>query len=83
MSGWSKFRDLVPLLPSRGLPLGTKGRFYPECVCSIMLFESETWPVKEEDMIKLERNNAKMVRLMCNVRPEDRISAKELTTKIE
>ena len=34
-------------------------------------------------MIWLERNDAKMVRWMCSVRPEDRISAEELGTKLE
>ena len=32
-SGWSKFRDLVPLLTSRGF----KGRLFSVCVCSLVL----------------------------------------------
>ena len=31
-SGWTKSRDLVPLLASRGLPLGAKGRLESTCV---------------------------------------------------
>ena len=34
-----------------------------------MLYDSETWPVKEEDVIKLKRNDARMATLMYNVRP--------------
>ena len=45
-SGRSKFRDLVPLLASKGLPLGAKDRLYSAYVPSIMLYESETWTVK-------------------------------------
>ena len=50
-NGWSNFRDLVPLIPSRCLPLGAKGRLY--FMRSLMLYGSETWPVKEEDGIRL------------------------------
>ena len=70
--GWCKFRYLVPLLASRGFPLWAKDRLYG----------SETWPVKEEDVIKLEKNDVWMVRQMCNVRSEDRISAEELRTRL-
>ena len=43
-------RNLVPLLTSRGLPLGAKGRLYSTYVCSVMLSESETLPIKVEDL---------------------------------
>ena len=59
----------MPLLACRGLPLGTKCRFYYACVRSVMLYDSETWPVKEEDVIKLKRNDARMATWMYNVRP--------------
>ena len=78
MSGCSKFRGVVPLLASRGLSLGAKARLYSACMHSIMLYWGKRWPSKEEDVIRLERNDARMVRWKCNVKPEDRISAKEL-----
>ena len=61
-SGWCKFRYLVPLLAGRGFPLEAKGRLYSACVQSVMLYGSETWPVKEENVIRLERNDVWMVR---------------------
>ena len=73
-SGWSKFRDLVPLLANRGFPLGAKGRLNSACVNSIMLYGGETWPNKEEGEIRLEKNYARMVRWICNIR-SDKISA--------
>ena len=79
-SGWCKFRGLVHLLASRGLPSGAKGRLCFVCVLSLMLYGSETWPVKEEDVVRPERNDESMVRWMGNVRPEDSISAEELRT---
>ena len=67
------------MLASRGLPLGPKSR-YSAFVCGIMLYGSQTWPVKEED-VRLERNDARMVRWMCNIRPEDRVFGEELKAR--
>ena len=61
-NGWCKFRDLVLLLASRGLPLGAKGRLYFARVCSVMLYRNKTSPVKEKDLIRLEKNDTWMVR---------------------
>ena len=55
-SEWSMFRDLVSLLASGGFPVGAKG-IYSACARSIKLYGIETWPVKEEDEIRLERND--------------------------
>ena len=56
-NGWCKFRDSLPFLASQGFPLPAKDRFY---MCRT-LYRSETWPVKEEDVIKLERNDVRML----------------------
>ena len=60
-----------------------KVRLYSTCVCSIMSYGSETSPVKEEYGIRLERDDARMVRWMCSIRPERRISAGELKTRLK
>ena len=49
--------------------LRVKGRLYSAYVRSIMLYGSETCLVKE-DVIRLEKDDARMVRCVCNVRPE-------------
>lgn len=49
-SGWSMFRDLVPLLAIRSLSLGPKCRLHT-CVCSIILYVGEVWSVKQDDVI--------------------------------
>ena len=72
------------MLSNRGFPLGAKGRFaYFAWARSLMLYGSETWPSKEEDAIRPERNNESMVRWVCNVRPEVSIFVEELRTKLE
>ena len=71
----------MPLLTSRGLPSGANGILYFErCV---MLIGRETWPVKVENVVRLARNGARMVRWMCKVRPEDRIYAEELRARLK
>ena len=81
-SGWSKFRELVPLLASKGLSLASKGRLYQACVRSVMLYASETWPLKEEDLARLERNDASMVRWMCRVKLNDHIPSRVLRDRL-
>ena len=81
-SGWNKFRDLVPLLASKGLSLAAKGRLYQACVRSVMLYASETWPVKEEDLSRLERNDNSMLRWMCRVKLSDHVSSKDLRCRL-
>ena len=43
-----------------------------------MLYGSENQPVKEEIVIRLVRNDARMVKWMSNVRSEYKSSAEEL-----
>ena len=55
-SEWSKFRGLVNFLARTDLSIGARERRYSAIVRSVMLYRSETWPVKEEDVIRLEGN---------------------------
>ena len=71
-NGWRKFRDLLPLLEARGLSLLVKGRIYDACVRSAMVYASETWAIKEEDIQRLKRAEMRMVRWMCGVSPNDK-----------
>ena len=73
----------MPLLANRGLLLGAKDRLYSACVLSVMLYGKETWPVKEEDVNRLERNDVTMVRWMCKVMAEDMIFADEPRTRLK
>lgn len=56
----SKFRDLVPLLTSGGLPLGKK-TFYSGKGRVLLLYDNKSRSVKEEDVIRL-RNDTQLVR---------------------
>src|SRR4029077_8627143 len=65
---WQKFRELAPILTSRGVSLKLKGLLYKACVQSIMIYASERWPMKVEDTRRLERAERMMVRWMCGVK---------------
>ena len=45
---------------------------YRSCVKSAMLYESETWRLRETDLAILRRTERAMVRLMCGVKLVDR-----------
>ncbi|XP_057294790.1 uncharacterized protein LOC130623337 [Hydractinia symbiolongicarpus] len=81
-SAWKKFRELLPLLTSRVLSIELKGRLYESCVRSVMLYGSETWAVKQENLDRLERNDMRMVRWMCNASLRDRKSSDELRSSL-
>ena len=80
--GWSKFRQLAPVLTSRGASLKVKGKVYRTCVQRVMVYGSETWPMKVEDVQRLERAERMMVRWMCGVRLRNRIASEELNSRL-
>jgi len=47
-----------------------------------MLQGSETWPVRKENEVALQRSEMRMVRWMCNVKVKDRVPSKELREKL-
>ena len=55
-SGWNKFRELLPLLTTKAISLKVKGELYAACVRSLMLYGSETWPIKVEESQRLHGN---------------------------
>jgi len=76
--GWNKFRQLLPLLTNRDISLIRRGRLYSSCVRSSMLHGSETWSVRKENEVALQRAQMRMVRWICNVKVKDRVPSKEL-----
>ena len=79
---WAKFRELAPILTSRGASLKVKGEVYRACVQRVLVYGSETWPMKGEDMQRLERTERMMVRWMCGVSLRERKSSSELNRRL-
>jgi len=59
--GWNKFSQLVPLLTKKDISLIVRGRLYSSCVRSSMLHGSETWSVRKENEVALQRAEIRMV----------------------
>ena len=51
-TGWLKFRELSGLLIGKGMSVKSKGTIYTTCIRPAMLYGSETWPTKIEDIRK-------------------------------
>ena len=49
---------------------------------SSMFRRSETWPVRKENEVALQRAEVRMVRWMCGVRLQDRIASKGLRERL-
>ena len=56
------------MLSSKRFSLKTKGMFYRSCVRSAMLYGSETWCLRENEMAILRRTERVMVRAMCGAK---------------
>ena len=80
---WKKFRELLPILTSRVLSMKKKGFLYQSCIRSVMLYGSETWPIKEVDVGRLQRTDRSMMRWMAGVRLQDRKSSAELLSRFD
>src|SRR5213083_144136 len=66
------------LLTARGASLRVKGKIYRECVQRVLVYGSETWPMKVNDMQRLVRTENSMVRWMSGVTLKDRRPSEEL-----
>jgi len=69
---------MVPLLTDMDISLIMRGRLYSSCVQSSMLHGSETWPVRKENVVALQRAEMSMVRWMCGVKVKERVPSKDL-----
>ena len=61
-TGWLKFRELSGLLIGKGMSVRSKGIIYTTCIRPAMLYGSETWPTKIEDIRKIHRSEMRMLR---------------------
>ena len=75
---WSKFKELGGLLMKKDVPLKLKGKIYAACVRSTMTYGSETWPIKVDEIKRLERTEMRMVRWMCGVSLPERRRSEDL-----
>ena len=73
-TGWLKFRELSGVLIGKGMSLKSKGIIYTTCIRPAMLYGSETWAIKIEDIRKMQRSEMRMLRWMTGVSLSERKS---------
>ena len=73
-TGWLKFRELSGLLIGKGTSLRAKGIIYTTCIRPVMLYGSDVWPTKIEDIRKIQRSEMRMLRWMTGVSLSERKS---------
>ena len=66
--GWVKFRECRELLNSKRFLLKRKGMVYWSYVRLAMLYGSERWCLRENEMAILRRTERAMVRAMCGAK---------------
>ena len=66
--GWVKFKECRELLTSKRFLLKIKGMVYRSCVRSAILYGSETWCLRENEMAILRKTERAMVRAMCGAK---------------
>ena len=76
--GWIKFRECGELLYGRKFSLKMKGRIYQSCVRSAMLYGSETWCLRENEMVILRRTEKAIMRAMCGVKINEKRRSQQL-----
>ena len=75
---WAKFKELSPILTVRGASYRIKGRIYSACVQSVLIYGTETWAMKADNLRSLERTERMMARWMCGVSLKDRKRSEDL-----
>ena len=73
-TGCLKFKELSGLLIGKGTSLRAKGIIHTTCIRPAMLYGSETWPTKIDDIRKMQRSEMSMLRWMTGVRLSERSS---------
>ena len=66
--GWVKFRGCGELLNLKGFSLKVKGMVYGSCVRVAMLYGSETWCLRENEIAILRRTERAMVRAISGAK---------------
>jgi len=64
INAWLGFIKLGLILTTRDVSLRLKGKFYRLSVQGVMVYGSETWPMRAEEMQKMERIKCKRERMM-------------------
>ena len=66
-----------------GISLRLEGKFCRMCVQRVMVYGSETWPMRKEEMRRMEGTERMMIRRMCGTTLKDRCKSEKLRKRFE
>jgi len=69
---WNKFCKYLPILTGKEFSLKLKGMVYATCLKSCLMHGSESWPMKVEHELKMNRTEMSMMRWMCGVKVNEK-----------
>ena len=77
-SGWNKFRELLPLLTLKEMPLKQRSKLYTACIRPKMIYGSETWAMSKYILDLFESTEMRMLRWMMGVSLKDKMRSEDL-----
>jgi hypothetical protein len=78
----SAFASLRHVWRRKDIRLVLKGRLYNACVRSVLLYGSETWPLRVEDIQRISVFDNKCLRYIARIRWSDRVSNAEVSRRV-
>ena len=70
-------------IDTRGVSLRLKEKFYRMCVQRVMVYGSETCPMRIEELRRLKRAERMMIRWMCGVTLKNRYKSEEFRKRMD
>ncbi|KAK9098676.1 hypothetical protein Syun_025721 [Stephania yunnanensis] len=81
-AGWKKWRSAMGVICDRHVPTKLKGKFYRTAIRPAMLYGSECWAVKQQQLHKVNVAEMRMLRWMCGKTRKDRIRNIEIQRQV-
>ena len=82
LAGWSQHFNKNILTQTYQVHTDYERNTVQQLCAKQMLHGSETWPVRKENVVALQRAEMRMVRWMCGVKLKDRFPSKELRERL-
>ncbi|KAK9082943.1 hypothetical protein Scep_029414 [Stephania cephalantha] len=81
-AGWKKWRSATGVICDRNVHTKLKGKFYRTAIRPAMLYGSECWAVKQQQLHKMNVAKMRMLRWMCGKTRKDRIRNIEIQKQV-
>ena len=80
--GWKKFKEVSRMLCAKHISLKLKGELYKTCVRSVLCYGAEYWPLKKEDVKRLQGTEKRIIKMICGKTLMDKYRSEELRKQV-